>query len=82
MDKIVCYIDSMALTQKAMSPDGKEHQVPSETFAESMLGMCSKYNVNKIHMFGNVYFIAGVIDEISAKEIETYNAKKIEYEVN
>jgi hypothetical protein len=82
MDKIVCYIDSMSLTQKAMSPDGQEHQVPSETFAESMLGMCNKYNVNKIHMFGNVHFIAGVIDEISAKEIETYNKSKIEYEVN
>jgi hypothetical protein len=33
-------------------------------------------------MFGNVHFIAGVIDEISAKEIETYNKSKIEYEVN
>lgn len=82
MDKIVCYIDSMSLTQKAMSPDGQEHMVPSEVFAESMVGMCTKYNTNKIHLFGNVHFIAGVIDEISAKEIETYSANKIEFEVN
>lgn len=82
MDKIVCYIDSMSLTQKAMSPDGQEHMVPSEVFAESMVGMCTKYNTNKIHLFGNVHFIAGVIDEISAKEIETYSVNKIEFEVN
>lgn len=82
MDKIVCYIDSMSLTQKAMSPDGQEHMVPSEVFAESMVGMCTKYNTNKIHLFGNVHFIAGVIDEISSKEIETYSANKIEFEVN
>lgn len=82
MDKIVCYIDSMSLTQKAMSPDGQEHMVPSEVFAESMIGMCTRYNTNKIHLFGNVHFIAGVIDEISAKEIETYSVNKIEFEVN
>ena len=82
MDKIVCYIDSMSLTQKAMSPDGQEHMVPSEVFAESMVGMCTKYNTNKIHLFGNVHFIAGVIDEIRAKEIETYSVNKIEFEVN
>jgi hypothetical protein len=82
MDKIVCYIDSMSLTQKAMSPDGQEHMVPSEVFAESMVGMCTKYNTNKIHLFGNVHFIAGVIDEISAKEMETYSVNKIEFEVN
>lgn len=82
MDKIVCYIDSMALSQKVMSPDGQEHMVLSETFAESMVGMCTKYQTNKIHMFGNVHFIAGVIDEISAKEIETYSKNKIEFEVN
>ena len=82
MDKIVCYIDSMALSQKALSPDGTEHMVPSEVFAESMVGMCTKYNTNKIHLFGNVHFIAGVIDEISAKEMETYSANKIEFEVN
>ncbi len=82
MDKIVCYIDSMSLTQKAMSPDGQEHMVPSEVFAESMVGMCTKYNTNKIHFFGNKFFIEGVIDEIGVKEMETYSAKKIEFEVN
>jgi hypothetical protein len=82
MDKIVCYIDSMSLTQKAVSPDGVEHNVPSDCFAESMVGMCTKYNANKIHFFGNKYFIEGVIEEVSAKEMETYSTKNIEFEVN
>lgn len=82
MDKIVCYIDSMALSQKTLSPDGTEHMVPSEVFAESIVGMCSKYNVNRVHLFGNKFFIEGVMDEISAKEMETYSTNKIEFEVN
>lgn len=82
MDKIVCYIDSMALSQKVMSPDGHEHMVPSEDFAESMVSMCTKYNTNKIHLFGNKYFIDGVMEEISTKEAEKYSTKNIEFEVN
>ena len=82
MDKIVCYIDSMALSQKVMSPDGQEHMIFSDDFAESMVGMCDAYGVNKIHLFGNKHFIDGIMEEISTKEVEKYSTKNIEFEVN
>lgn len=82
MDKIVCYIDSMSLAQRVLTPDGKEHNVDSDGFAEAMVGMCNAYSVNKIHLFGNKYFIDGVMEEISTKEAEKYSTKNIEFEVN
>ena len=82
MDKIICYIDSMALTQRAVTPDGVEHNVPSEVFAESMVGMCMQYNTYNLHLLGNKFFIEGVSEEIEAEEIKRYSSKKIQIEVN
>ena len=82
MDKIVCYIDSMSMKQKVLTPDNKEQNIDSATFAETMVGMCNAYGVNKIHLFGNKYFIDGVMEEISTKEAEKYSTKNIEFEVN
>lgn len=82
MDKIVCYIDSMSMKQKVLTPDNKEQNIDSANFAETMVGMCNAYGVNKIHLFGNKYFIDGVMEEISTKEVEKYSTKNIEFEVN
>ena len=82
MDKIVCYIDSMSMKQKVLTPDNKEQNIDSTNFAETMVGMCNAYGVNKIHLFGNKYFIDGVMEEISTKEAEKYSTKNIEFEVN
>ena len=76
MDKIVCYIDSMSMKQKVLTPDNKEQNIDSANFAETMVGMCNAYGVNKIHLFGNKYFIDGDIEEISTKEAKS-TAQKI-----
>ena len=82
MDKIVCYIDSMSMKQKVLTPDNKEQNIDSANFAETRVGMSNAYGLNKIHLFGNKYFIDGVMEEISTKEAEKYSTKNIEFEIN
>lgn len=80
--ELLCYVDSMALVQKVIAPDGANIAVSSEHYAEGIIELCNKYNINKVHLFGNQYYLEGVSENIRTQEILSYSQNKIEIEVN
>lgn len=80
--ELLCYVDSMALVQKVITPDGSNIAVSSEHYAEGIIELCNKYNTNKVHLFGNKYYLEGVSENIRTQEILSYSQNKIEIEVN
>lgn len=83
MDNVIlCYVDFMGFTQRVQMPNGEEINLPSETFAESVVALCDKESINKIHLFGNVHYLDGVTEQIERKEKELFSKNNIEIEVN
>ena len=82
MNKIYCYVDPMALSQKVKTPDLKEVPIDNQQLADTLVGLCTVYGCNIIHLLGNEAYIKGLMIEIGDKEIEKYSTKNIKIEVN
>jgi hypothetical protein len=83
MDKVIVgYVDSMGFNQKIQLPGGEEMFIPSDSYAESLVALCNKEQTFKLHLFGNVHYLEGVIEEIERKEKELFSQNNIEIEVN
>ena len=84
MDKVIFgYIDSMSFTQRIqVSGEEESLNLPSESFAESLVTICNNKGIFKVHLFGNGRYIEGVTEQIERKEKELFSKNNIEIEVN
>ena len=87
MGTIVCEFKLYELHQliEFVSPEGEVEQVmisSLEYMGEDIAQACTKYNTNKVHLFGNAVYAEKIIEDINNYSVTKYNKNNLEIEVN
>ena len=87
MSKIVCNINMFDLNQHIIlvKDNGTSEEITTSTInnlGDLIVASCSKFNLNKIHLFGDKKYIDGIIENILSINSSKYKINNIELEVN
>ena len=90
MQEIYCDLNMFSLFQKIYKIDTTQEQVATEigqttvdVLPEVVRNMCQKYNIYKLHLFGNDTYAKTVANDVRIyNELKSANEKEIEIEVN
>lgn len=82
MDYIICHFTLFDLHQKVYYKNDVVAISTNEDLGENIANLCNKYNCNKVHLYGNEEYAAGIIEDIHIYSGTKYGINNIEIEVN